>query len=133
MAEINDPEGKCIKFLGVWSGDAIPFYDRTIFGDDYWDFFWVDGEECSTGGPLENLNVRYYCSPSTIGATIRSARGVGPCAFRIEIDSQLACANFTPKAEETIKKLDMDFKNLLVKRLDQQQMDMKKGDDGIML
>eukprot|EP01084_Bolivina_argentea_P134885 237789_1 len=117
MSEIVDPEGKCIKFLGVWSGDVFPFYDRTIFGDDYWDFFWMDGEECSTGGPLENLNVRYYCAPNVVGAKIRSAGGVGPCAFRIEIDSQLACANFTENAAEKMQQLNQK----LVSRLDPEE------------
>lgn len=91
MSEIEDPEGQCVKFLAVWSGDAIPFYDRTIFGQNYWDFFWIDGEECGEGGPLEVLNVRYYCNSTINGAEITRAYGYAPCAFRIDINTNLAC------------------------------------------
>eukprot|EP01083_Nonionella_stella_P163638 539240_1 len=93
MADIRDSGKQCAKYLAVWSGDAQPFYDRTIFGQDYWDFFWMDGEECSTGGPLEVLNVRYYCNPSIATLNITKAYENGPCQFRIEIDTNLACRN----------------------------------------
>merc|ERR1712087_1071489 len=49
MADIRDNGKQCAKYLGVWSGDAQPFYDRTVFGQDYWDFFWMNGEECGEG------------------------------------------------------------------------------------
>ena len=40
MSQVNDPTGQCIKFLGVWSGDVVPFYERNIFGEPYWSFYW---------------------------------------------------------------------------------------------
>mmetsp|Transcript_22818 Transcript_22818/g.20052 ORF Transcript_22818/g.20052 Transcript_22818/m.20052 type:complete len:351 (-) Transcript_22818:99-1151(-) len=114
MSEVNDPSGQCIKFLGVWSGDVIPFYDRTIFGQDYWDFFWADGEECGEGGPLEILNVRYYCNPKIAGAQITKAGGSGPCQFRIEVDTNLACANASDQnsfkqTEKLVQRLNKDI------------------------
>jgi hypothetical protein len=100
MSEVADSTGQCIKYLGVWSGDSIPFYDRTIFGQDYWDFFWMDGQECGDGGPLEVLNVRYYCNSTVNGAAIRSAQPAGPpCQFRIEVDTNLACSGENKKQE----------------------------------
>eukprot|EP01083_Nonionella_stella_P142893 442944_1 len=93
MSQIEDQSGQCAKFLGVWSGDVIPFYERNVFGSNYWDFFWMDGEECGAGGPLQVLNVRYYCNPNAHTARITSAGGIGACQFRIEIDSHLACNN----------------------------------------
>jgi len=93
MADVRDEGGQCAKFLGVWSGDSQPFYDRTVFGQDYWDFFWMNGEECGAGGPLEVLNVRYYCNPQVPTLNITRAYENGPCQFRIDIDSNLACKN----------------------------------------
>lgn len=95
MADIRDSGAQCAKYLGVWSGDSQPFYDRTVFGQDYWDFFWINGEECGEGGPLEVLNVRYYCNPKVPRLNITKAYENGPCQFRIEIDSNLACKNAT--------------------------------------
>eukprot|EP01084_Bolivina_argentea_P041323 76247_1 len=51
MSDIRDSGKQCEKYLAVWSGDAQPFYDLTIFGQDYWDFFWMDGHECGAGVP----------------------------------------------------------------------------------
>jgi len=93
MADVRDSGNQCAKYLGVWSGDSQPFYDRTIFGQDYWDFFWINGEECGEGGPLEVLNVRYYCNPAVKTLNITKAYENGPCQFRIDIDSNLACKN----------------------------------------
>jgi hypothetical protein len=104
MSDLTDPTGQCIKYLGVWAGDAIPFYDRTVIGQNYWDFFWMDGEECGDGGPAEVLNVRYYCNNSVNGAVIRQARGAGPCNFRFEIDTNLAC-----NVNQTETKTDLLF------------------------
>lgn len=114
MSQIDDPTGQCIKFLGVWAGDAIPFYDRTVFGQNYWDFFWADGEECTEGGPTEVLNVRYYCNPAVDGAVITKAGGVGPCQFRIEIDTKFACSNATDSKSlkqtgKVIERLNQDI------------------------
>lgn len=123
MSEINDPTGQCIKFLGVWSGDVIPFYDRTIFGQDYWDFFWADGEECGVGGPLEILNVRYYCNPKIIGAQIIKAAGSGPCQFRIEIDTNLACHNTSSQLIQRLNKdifTDLEQNDIIKKDIQQQ-------------
>jgi hypothetical protein len=91
MADVEDPSTQCIKYLGVWSGDSIPFYDRTPFGQDYWDFFWMNGEQCGDGGPAQVLNARYYCNSTIPSTRIRSVRGTGPCEFIYEIDSPLAC------------------------------------------
>jgi hypothetical protein len=91
MADIEDPSTQCIKYLGVWSGDSIPFYDRTVIGQNYWDFFWMNGEQCGDGGPAQVLNARYYCNATVHGAVIREVRGTGPCEFIYEIDTDLAC------------------------------------------
>jgi len=104
MSDIRDSGKQCAKYLAVWSGDAQPFYDRTIFGQDYWDFFWMDGEECGEGGPLEILNARYYCNPRVPTLNITRAYENGPCQFRIEIDSNLACRNASDS--NTIKRLN---------------------------
>lgn len=126
MSRIGDPTGDCVKFLGVWGGDAIPFYDYTVFGQDYWDFFWADGEECVAGGPVEVLNVRYYCNPQVDGARITKAGGVGPCQFRIEIDTNLACANSSElvETEKTVQKLHSDMREVFAK--DQQEKDLRQ-------
>eukprot|EP01083_Nonionella_stella_P222513 793937_1 len=98
MADIRDSGNQCFKYLAIWSGDVAPFYDRTVFGQDYWDFFWVNGEECGSGQPLQLLNVRYYCNPAIQTLNVTKAYENGPCQFRIEIDSRLACTNATDKA-----------------------------------
>jgi len=104
MSKVSDPTGQCIKFLGVWSGDVIPYYDHTVFGDNYWEFFWADGEECGEGGPIQILNVRYYCNSDIAGAEIIKAGGVGPCQFRIEIETDLACG-YDEESEKRMKRL----------------------------
>ena len=88
---------------------VVPFYDRTIVGQNYWNFFWADGEECGEGGPIELLNVRYYCNSDIDGARIIKAAGVGPCQFRIEIETNLACGD----SEPTMKRLHNDVGHLL--------------------
>jgi len=91
MAEVIDDGGQCIKYLGIWSGDSQVYYDRTVFGQNYYEFFWINGQQCFEGGPNEVLNVRYYCA-NTSDTVIRSFGPAGPpCQFRIEIDSPLAC------------------------------------------
>jgi len=117
MSKVSDPTGQCIKFLGVWSGDVIPFYDRTVVGQNYWDFFWADGEECGEGGPIEILNVRYYCNADISGAEIIKAYGNGPCQFRIEIDTNLACGDNEPKMKKTVKRLHKDLGKVLKSKL----------------
>ena len=134
MSEINDPTGQCVKFLGVWSGDVIPFYDRTIFGQDYWDFFWADGEECGEGGPLEILNVRYYCNPDIAGAKIREAKGAGPCQFRIEIDTNLACYNASQdNTKKIIQRLNKDISHKVFESIDYEENQIKKNNENIIL
>lgn len=127
MSRVSDPTGQCIKFLGVWSGDVVPFYDRTIIGQNYWDFFWADGEECGEGGPIEILNVRYYCNSDIAGAQIISAAGSGPCQFRIEVETSLACG----ESEETMQRLHKSMGQMFGE--DAEEEAVRSVDDGSIL
>merc|ERR1712129_590386 len=62
-------------------------------------FSWINGEQSGEGGPLEILNTRYYCNPRISSLLITKAYSNGPCQFRIEIDSKLACVNETNHAK----------------------------------
>eukprot|EP01083_Nonionella_stella_P226914 805399_1 len=110
MADIRDSGNQCAKYLGVWSGDVAPFYDRTIFGQDYWDFFWMNGEECGSGNPLELLNVRYYCNYQIPTLNITRAYGNGPCQFRIDIDTRFACSNVSNSDAKPSALVDLNDK-----------------------
>ena len=77
--------------------------------------------------------MRYYCNPKIAGAEIISARGVGPCSFRIEVDTNYACHNATEiqnvvkENQDSIKSRVQDYRNGKVDR-DFEQDEHKKFD-----
>ena len=60
------------------------------------------------------LNVRYYCNPKIAGAQIIKAGGSGPCQFRIEVETDLACSNISDtdslkQTEKLVQRLNQDM------------------------